>query len=123
LKKSVWLARQLFGNITHLAADAIYATNANRSYCTAKHITTNFKRKGRAGKYEDQRQVISRELNIERSTRMEGGFGTEKEHYSLQRIKARTEQNEVLWIFFGIHTANLARLAQRIKEKRLRKPA
>lgn len=117
LKKSVGLARRLFGNITHLAADAIYATNANRSYCTAKHMTTNFKRKGRAGKYEDQRQVISRELNIERSTRMEGSFGTEKEHYSLQRIKARTEQNEVLWIFFGIHTANLARLAQRTKAK------
>ena len=123
LKKSVWLARQLFGRITHLAADAIYATNANRSYCTAKHITTNFKRKGRAGKYEDQRQLISRELNIERSTRMEGSFGTEKEYYSLQRIKARTEQNEVLWIFFGIHTANLARLAQRIKEKKQRKIA
>jgi len=121
LKKSVWLARQLFGKITHLAADAIYATNANRSYCTAKHIITNFKRKGRAGKYEDQRQAISRELNIERSTRMEGSFGTEKEHYSLQRIKARTEQNEVLWIFFGIHTANLARLAQRIKAKHQRK--
>jgi hypothetical protein len=121
LKKSVWLARQLFGRITHLAADAIYATNANRSYCTAKHITTNFKRKGRAGKYEDQRQVISRELNKERATRMEGSFGTEKEHYSLQRIKARTEQNEVLWIFFGIHTANLARLAQRIKAKQLKK--
>jgi len=123
LKKSVWLARQLFGNITHLAADAIYATNANRSYCTAKHITTNFKRKGRAGKYEDQRQVISRELNIERSTRMEGSFGTEKEYYSLQRIKARTEKNEVLWIFFGIHTANLARLAQRIKTKQQAKVA
>lgn len=121
LKQSVWLARDLFGNITHLAADAIYATNANRSYCTEKHITTNFKRKGRAGKYEDQRQVISRELNKERATRMEGSFGTEKEHYSLQRIKARTERNEILWIFFGIHTANLARLAQRIKAKQLKK--
>lgn len=121
LKQSVWLARDLFGNITHLAADAIYATNANRSYCNGKHITTNFKRKGRAGKYEDQRQVICRELNKERAMRMEGSFGTEKEHYSLQRIKARTEQNEVLWIFFGIHTANLARLAQRIKAKQLKK--
>jgi len=121
LKQSVWLARDLFGKITHLAADAIYATNANRSYCTENRITTNFKRKGRAGKYEDQRQVISRELNKERATRMEGSFGTEKEHYSLQRIKARTEQNEILWIFFGIHTANLARLAQRIKAKQLKK--
>jgi hypothetical protein len=121
LKQSVWLARDLFGKITHLAADAIYATNANRSHCTENRITTNFKRKGRAGKYEDQRQVISRELNKERATRMEGSFGTEKEHYSLQRIKARTEQNEILWIFFGIHTANLARLAQRIKTKQLKK--
>ena len=121
LKQSVWCARDLFGNITHLAADAIFATNANRSYCSENHITTNFKRKGRAGKYEDQRQLISRELNKERATRMEGSFGTEKEHYSLKRIKARTEQNEILWIFFGIHTANLARLAQRIKAKQLKK--
>jgi hypothetical protein len=123
LKQSVWLARDLFGNITHLAADAIYATNANRSYCTENRITTNFKRKGRAGKDEDQRQMISRELNIERATRMEGSFGTEKEHYSLQRIKARTRENEILWIFFGIHTANLARLAQRIKTKQQAKVA
>ena len=89
----------------------------HRSYCTAKRITINFKQKERAGKYENQRQLISRELNVERATHMEGSFGTEKEHYSLQRIKAQTEQNEVLWIFFGIYTANLARLAQRIKTK------
>ncbi len=37
---------------------------------------------------------------------MEGSFGTEKEHYGLQKIKARTELNEILWIFFGVHTAN-----------------
>lgn len=67
--------------------------------------------------------MIGGELNKERATRMEGSFETEKEHYSLQRIKARTEQNEVLWIFFGIHTANLARLAQRIKIKQQAKVA
>jgi hypothetical protein len=40
---------------------------------------------------------------------MEGGFGTEKQHYSLDKIKAKTELNEILWIFFGVHTANAVR--------------
>jgi len=40
---------------------------------------------------------------------MEGSFGTEKQHYSLDKIKARTELTEILWIFFGVHTANAVR--------------
>jgi hypothetical protein len=51
------------------------------SSLTAANIVTNFKRKGRAGKHEGHRQIISRELRKERTIRMEGSFGTEKEHY------------------------------------------
>jgi hypothetical protein len=123
LKPSIRLARDLFGRITHVAADAIYATNANRSYCSENHITTNFVRKGRAGKYEGQRKQISSVLNRERATRMEGSFGTEKEHYGLKRIRARIQLNEMLWVFFGIHTANLVRLANRIRENQKAKAA
>lgn len=123
LKPSIRLARELFGVITHVAADAIYATNANRCYCSENHITTNFVRKGRAGKYEDQRKKISTVLNRERATRMEGSFGTEKEHYGLKRIRARIQLNEMLWVFFGIHTANLVRLANRMKENQKQKAA
>jgi hypothetical protein len=47
--------------VTHLAADRIYATNYNRIYCFAHHITTSFIRKGRAGKDEAQ-AVIMRKL-------------------------------------------------------------
>jgi hypothetical protein len=43
-----------------------------------------------------------------------GSFGTEKEHYGLQRIKARTDKTEILWIFFGVHTANAVRIAKRL---------
>lgn len=86
-------------------------TNANRKWCTERKITTNFKRKGRAGKYEDQRMAIAAELHKERATRMEGSFGTEKQHYSLDKIKARIKKNEILWIFFGVHTANAVRIA------------
>jgi hypothetical protein len=119
LVKSIRYGRSLFGKITHISADDIYATNANRKYSTAAHIVTNFKRKGRAGKHEQHRLIISRELRKERATRMEGSFGTEKEYYGLQKIKARTELNEILWIFFGVHTANAVRIAKRLAASRV----
>ena len=119
LIKSIRYGRSLFGKITHISADDIYATNANRKYSTAAHIVTNFKRKGRAGKHEAHRQIICRELRKERTIRMEGSFGTEKEHYGLQKIKARTEKNEILWIFFGVHTANAVRIAKRLSVSRV----
>ena len=118
LIESVRYSRTLFGKITHISADAIYATNANRKWCTGQKITTNFKRKGRAGKHEDHRKIIASELNKERATRMEGSFGTEKQHYSLDKIKARTKQNEILWIFFGVHTANAVRIAKRLAQEK-----
>ena len=119
LTKSIRYGRELFGRITHVSADDIYATNPNRSYCTSQNITTNFKRKGRAGKYEEHRAIIASELRKERATRMEGSFGTEKEHYGLKKIKARTKQNEILWVFFGVHTANAVRIAKRLSQNQL----
>jgi hypothetical protein len=119
LIKSIRYGRSLFGKITHISADDIYATNANRKYSTAAHIVTGFKRKGRAGKHEEHRLIISRELRKERASRMEGSFGTEKEHYGLQKIKARTLLNEILWIFFGVHTANAVRIAKRLAVSRV----
>jgi hypothetical protein len=118
LIESVRYSRTLFGKITHISADDIYASNANRKWCTGQGITTNFKRKGRAGKFEDQRQIMAAELRKERATRMEGSFGTEKQHYTLDKIKARIEKNEILWIFFGVHTANAVRIAKRLAQEK-----
>ena len=106
--------------VTHVSADAIYATNANRKHCTEKNIHTGFKRKGRASKEEPQYSQLRSELNKERSTRLEGSFGTEKAHYSLSRIKARREKTEILWIFFGIHTANAVRMIKKAQERQLK---
>ncbi len=114
---SIRISRELFGKITHAAADGIYATNENRRYCTENNITTSFKRKGRAGKFEEQRRQIQSLLATERATRMEGSFGTEKRHYGLDRIKARIKSTEILWVFFGVHTANASRIAAKRKEK------
>ena len=124
LKQSVRYGRELVGKITHVAGDDIYATNANRKWCSNQHIYHGFKRKGRAGKYEEQRVKMASVLRKERATRMEGSFGTEKEYYGLQKIKARTMKNEMLWIFFGVHTANAVRIAKRpAKEKEIPKAA
>ena len=114
LKQSVRYARQLVGKLTHLSGDDIYATNANRNYCKNETITHGFKRKGRAGKHEDHRKILHSMLRKERATRMEGSFGTEKEHYGLKKIRAMTQLNEELWIFFGVHTATAIRITQKM---------
>lgn len=116
LRKSVFLARRLFGRVDAVGADAIYATNKNRRYCSSQDISTDFRRKGRAGKHEAQRRQLARNITRERATRLEGSFGTEKNHYMLHRIGARTKETEVLWIFFGIHTANALKIGRRIAE-------
>lgn len=114
LKQSVRYARELVGKITHLSGDDIYATNANRTYCKKENITHGFKRKGKAGKHEEHRKILHAVLRKERATRMEGSFGTEKEHYGLKKIRAMTQPNEELWIFFGVHTANAIRIAKKM---------
>lgn len=114
LINSVWLAQILFHTkVRMLGGDGIYATNANRKFCTQNEIVTCFVRKGRASKDEPVLKQIRGILNIERATRMEGAFGTQKNHYFLDKIKARTQKNEILWIFFGIHTANAVEIAKR----------
>ena len=68
-----WILRRI-----SISVDEIYATNANRKWYTCQGIASNFKRKGRAGKHEDLRQIIAAVLRKERATRMEGSFGREK---------------------------------------------
>lgn len=115
-KDTIFKAQRLTKTKTRLAgADAIYATNKNRRFATKYNIQTDFKRKGRAGKYEKQRKLIAALIQKERATRLEGSFGKEKEHYHLKKNKARTKKTETLWIFFGIHTANALEIGRRIE--------
>ena len=50
-----------------MAADSIYANNANRKFCTKYGISTSFVRKGRAAKDEPLRKVLRSELSKERA--------------------------------------------------------
>ncbi len=118
LKDCIRMQQKLMNvRVRCVAADSIYANNANRKFCTKYGISTSFVRKGRAAKDEPLRKVLRSELSKERATRLEGNFGTQKQHYSLARIKARNRKTEILWIFFGIHTANAILMIDKIRNR------
>lgn len=110
--KTIWKHRRYFGRCAHFGGDAIYANNKNRRYCSQNGIFTGFKRKGRAGKNEKQAKLLRSLIAKERSTVLEGSFGNEKNHYGLNCIKARTQQTEDVWIFFGMMCANAVKVSK-----------
>ena len=118
LKDCIRMQQKLMNvRVRCVAADSIYANNANRRFCTKYGISTSFVRKGRAAKDEPLRKVLRSELSKERATRLEGSFGTQKQHYSLARIKVRNRKTEILWIFFGIHTANTVLMIDKVTSR------
>jgi hypothetical protein len=117
-KNSVYLAQSLTHRKTKVAgADAIYATNANRRFATSQNIKTDFKPKGPRRKDRKIQDQLKSLIQKERATRLEGSFGKDKEHYHLRKIKARTKANEILWIFFGIHTSNALEIGRKMLQR------
>ena len=118
LKDCIRMQQKLMNvRVRCVAADSIYANNANRRFCTKYGISTSFVRKGRAAKDELLRKILRSKLSKERATRLEGSFGTQKQHYSLSRIKARNRKTEILWIFFGIHIANAVLMIDKVTRR------
>lgn len=114
LQKCIALHQELFGKCTHHSADKIYATNANRKYCTGKKIVTNFEPKGKQkAQHIEQHKTMRAVLNKERGVRLEGSFGNDKNHYVLQKVNARNAITEKCWIFFGMMTANASIITNR----------
>lgn len=122
LKLSVIKHKQLFGCCSHWSADAIYATNKNRKYLTERGIITNFVPKG-ISKEDIQVKEVKSLLNKERSTRLEGSFGVEKNYYGLRKVKARKADTERLCIYFSIMTANAVRISRRMREPQIQQAA
>ena len=111
--------KRLFGvDAKKVGGDMGYAGTENRNYCREKGIQTSFVKRGRPfGEKNQEKDLVRKELARVRATAMEGSFGTQKEHYDLRRVKARTKRTEILYIFFGIHTANVVQLADRIEQR------
>ena len=111
--------KRLFGvEAKKVGGDTGYAGTENKDYCKANGIKTSFAKRGRPfGEKKKEKDLVRKELARVRTTAMEGSFGTQKEHYDLRRVKARTKRTEILYIFFGIHTANVVQLADRIEQR------
>ena len=123
-KSTIYKAQGLTKTRVKIAgADAIYATNKNRVFATKNTIQTDFKPKGKPSKHRKQQLQLARIITKERATRLEGSFGKEKEHYHLKKIKAKTKKTEILWVLFGIHTANALEIGRRIHQVSLQKAA
>ena len=97
-----------------IGGDTCYAGTANRDLCKEMGIQTSFVKRGRPTTEKNDKDYVRQEMARVRATVMEGSFGTQKEHYAMRRIKARKRKTEILYIFFGIHTANVAHLAERL---------
>lgn len=128
LKESEKLHRRLFKKkCSQIAADAIYANNANRKFCSENNIATSFVQKGRKPTLKperaDQTSKMRALLGKERATVLEGSFGSEKEHYNLKLVKAKREDTEFLWICFGVWTFSAMKIANRIRKKKIKKQA
>ena len=100
-----------------IGGDTGYAGTANRNLCKELGIQTSFVKRGRPTTEKNDKDYVRQELARVRATAMEGSFGTQKEHYDMRRIKARKKKTEILYIFFGIHTANVVHLAERLAEQ------
>ena len=106
-----------------IGGDTGYAGTANRNLCKEMGIQTSFVNRGRPAAEKQEKDYVRQELARVRATTMEGSFGTQKEHYAMRRIKARKKKTEILDIFFGIHTANVVHLAERLAEQEQAKTA
>lgn len=124
VQQSIEYQQSLTGvKVTSFGADKIYANNEARKYCTKNKISTCFARKGPQPKEEVADDHTKRRIlgNL-RATVMEGSFGNQKQHYGVGRIAARNRYSETALLFFRIHMANAATLAERkwireLKEK------
>lgn len=118
LIKTIFFAQKLTKRkVKIVGADAIYANNKNRKFVTKHGIKTDFKPKGRHSKHRKHQDQLARMITKERASRLEGSFGTDKEHFLLKKNLARTRKTEVLMIFFGIHTSNALNIGRRITNK------
>ena len=118
LQHCVKMHRRLFGvDAKKIGGDTSYAGTDNRDFCKENGIQTSFVKRGRPSQEKKETDFVRQVLARVRATAMEGSFGTQKEHYAMRRIKARKKETEILYIFFGIHTANAVRLAERLLER------
>ena len=82
---------------------------------TGKKVFTCFPRKGHQIDTKAEKQLRSAIAN-QRATVMEGSFGVHKISYGLNKVKAKSMKNEMVWVVFGIMTANAVKISKRMAQ-------
>ena len=117
---SLYLRRYYFFSISFISLPVIQASlkleihRPRTKYLDVEKANLTYRKQHKHTKEKREKDFVRQELARVRATAMEGSFGTQKEHYFLRRIKARKKETEILYIFFGIHTANAVELSGRI---------
>lgn len=112
------------GKCQQFAADAIYATNANRRFATQNDIQTSFKHKGKKKNdplFQKQEATLKKELGKVRSTHLEGSFGNQKQHYAAHKITSKTPETQNFALFAALLTASAMALVNQDKRKEYEK--
>ena len=118
LPHCIKMHKWLFGaDAKKVGVDTSYAGTANSDLCKELKIQTSFVKRGKPFKEMNEKDFVRQDLAKVRATAMEESFGTQKEHYDMRRIKAGRKETEILYIFFGIHTANAVLLAERLMQR------
>jgi transposase, IS5 family len=101
-------------------ADKIYMTHANRAYLKKNNIQHRGQPLGRPKKDEQGRKINPySKLQLKEANQrnhVEGQFGTAKDAYDLNKVKAKTERTSESWIaniFFMLNIVKLLKLAQK----------
>lgn len=99
-----------------IIADRKYITRENRAWCAMHGIYLSGKPLGRPGPLNKEKLKQLKADTAQRQ-RIEGKFGTGKNHYGLDRIHARLPQTSTSWlgaIFFALNVVRLPEISTRL---------
>lgn len=98
-----------------ISGDRIYATRENRIFLEEYKVMQSFLPLGRASETESPgRKLFRKKEHKRRSSLMEGIIGHAKEHFNMNRIRAKTPDTEKLFVNLGLLSMNLHTALKRI---------
>lgn len=120
LPQSLAYHRKLMGqHCKQFAGDKLYANKKNRALCKKRGIATCFAKQGNPNwkkkdlAIQQAETTMRKELGKARATRLEGSFGSAKNHHDLGKNKGRNAQSEIGWIYLSLLSANASIIAQK----------
>jgi hypothetical protein len=100
------LHKYRFGKLPEeVIADNIYGTRWNRRLLKRLGIKSSFKQLGRKTLLDGENKHLKKSQKLR--NRIEGGIGTAKTAYNLERIRYRTKEGGNIWIQLGLLSKNL----------------